>query len=318
MKKMVGLGEILWDVYPDERHLGGATANVAFHAANLGEEAIVVSRVGEDAPGAALIDILKSKRFYTGYIQRDPRKPTGCVKIHLDENGVPSFECGWDEAFDYLEWTGPLENLAGSADAVFFGILAQRMPGSRATIQKFLDAAPRALKVFDPNLRDFTEEIWPVLEASLQKANLLKINEDEEKTLRSFYRKEALSTEAFLGWLLMTFKLDAIYLTLGERGAFCCSKKGNVYAPGFRIHPVDTTGSGDAFMAAVVVEWLREVPLREILEFANAVGAYVATKEGAVPAYTRSEILKFKHTRSEKNGDPDYYDLAGRTGRHWE
>ena len=312
-KKIVGLGEILWDVYPDEKHLGGATSNVAFHAGNLGEEPIVVSRIGSDPPGDALLGEMESRGYLTAYIQRDSVKPTGSVRIDLDEKGVPSFICGEDEAFDYLQWTTDLAHLASQADAVFFGILAQRLPVSRQTIQSFLNAADRALKIFDPNLREIPEDFFPVLEASFQKADILKLNEDEEQMLGQFYRKEALSRKEFLVWLLEKFHLKAVCLTLGERGAFCQTERESVYSPGYSILPVDTTGSGDAFIAALVVQWLRKKTLLQVLDFANAVGAFVATQKGAVPKYSTADIQEFLKSHKKRIKDPYMQKIAYRS-----
>ncbi|NOY78797.1 MAG: carbohydrate kinase [Calditrichaeota bacterium] len=309
-KKIVGLGEILWDVYPDEKHLGGATSNVAFHAGNLGEEPIVVSRIGSDPSGDTLLHEMESRGYLTAYIQRDPAKPTGRVRIELDEKGVPSFICGEDEAFDYLEWTEDLARLATEADAVFFGILAQRLPVSRRTIQSFLDAADHALKIFDPNLRDIPEDFSPILETSFQKADILKLNEDEEQMLGQFYRKEALSRKEFLAWLLEKFHLRAVCLTLGERGAFCQTENESVYSPGYSIVPVDTTGSGDAFIAALVVQWLRNKTLLQVLDFANAVGAFVATQKGAVPTYSASDIQDFLKSHQQRTMDPSMKEVV--------
>lgn len=312
-KKIVGLGEILWDVYPDEKHLGGATSNVAFHAGNLGEEPIVVSRIGSDPQGDALLREMESRAYLTTYIQRDPVKATGSVRIDLDEKGVPSFICGEDEAFDYLEWTEDLARLAGQADAVFFGILAQRLPVSHQTIQSFLDTADRALKIFDPNLREIPADFLPILETSFRKADILKLNEDEEQMLAQFYAKEALSRKEFLLWLLRKFHFKAICLTLGERGVFCQTENEGLYSPGYLILPVDTTGSGDAFIAALVVEWLRGKPLSQMLDFANAVGAFVATQRGAVPEYSRADILEFLRTHTKRTSDPYWQEMSDGT-----
>ena len=314
MAKIVGLGEILWDVYPGEKHLGGATSNVAFHAGNLGEVPIVVSRVGTDAMGEELLNELKSRGYSIDFIQRDSVKPTGSVRIELDERGVPSFICGEDEAFDYMEWTNDLKNLAEKANAVFFGILAQRLPKSRQTIQTFLNASSNALKVFDPNLRELPPGFLSVLEDSFRKADLLKLNEDEEKTLCQIYKKDNLSVEEFLGWLREKFSLKAVCLTLGERGAFCQTEKEKVYSPGYSIRAIDTTGSGDGFIAALVVKWLKGAPLAEALDFANAVGAYVATRKGAVPIYSIEDIYKFQRSHSKRKIDANFdkIRLSGR------
>ena len=307
-KRIAGIGEILWDVYPNARFLGGATANFAFHAGNLGEIPVIVSRVGRDHEGDELIREVKRRGTDTTYIQRDDRHPTGQVHIRLDSRGVPSFECAWNEAFDYLEWTPPLERLAARVDAVLFGTLAQRLKPARKTIQKFVRAAKGALKLFDPNLREFPPELRPVVEESLHLTDILKLNEDEFYSLAALFEKPHISRRQFFSWLLHTFHLQGICLTLGEKGACFYTEDEWVYSPGFSIQPVDTTGSGDAFIAALTVTWLAGASAEEFLDFANGVAAFVATRPGAVPAYTFQEVEDFLSHHTERNADPHWAD----------
>ncbi len=302
-RKIAGVGEILWDVYPNARFLGGATANFAFHAGNLGEIPVIVSRVGRDPKGDEIIREVKKRGADTAYIQRDPHHPTGQVHIRLDSRGVPSFECAQNEAFDYLEWTPQLEKLATQVDAVLFGTLAQRLAPSRRSVQKFVRTATGALKLFDPNLREFPPELRPVLEESLRLTNILKLNEDEFHSLVTLFEKPGMARKPFFSWLLQSFHLQGICLTLGEKGACFYSERGQFYSPGVRIKPVDTTGSGDAFIAALTVKWLSGASVEESLNFANGVAAFVATRPGAVPAYTLAEVDDFLAHHTERNED---------------
>ena len=307
-KKIAGVGEILWDVYPDARFLGGATANFAFHAGNLGEIPVIVSRVGSDPEGDEILEEVKKRGADPSFIQRDRQKPTGRVQIQLDARGVPSFICAEDEAFDYLEWTPELERLASEMDAVLFGTLAQRRPTSRETIQNFVRTADRALKIFDPNLREFPPELRPVVEESLRLTQILKLNEDEFDSLSALLEKKGSSRREFFAWLIRTFQLAGICLTLGEKGACFYSEEGQFYAPGIRIEPVDTTGSGDAFVAAWTVKWLSGATVEETLKFANAVAAFVATRPGAVPAYSLPDVEAFLRTHPERNEEEVWWD----------
>ncbi len=305
-KKIAGVGEILWDVYPNARFLGGATANFAFHAGNLGEIPIIVSRVGNDRDGDEILAEVRKRGADPSFIQRDKTKPTGRVQIRLDSRGVPSFICAEDEAFDYLAWTPEMGDLASEVDAVLFGTLAQRQPLSRQTIQKFVRTAARALKLFDPNLREFPPELRPVVEKSLHLTDILKLNEDEFDSLLALLGKKGSSRQEFFGWLLEAFHLKGICLTLGEKGACFYSREGEFYSPGIKIEPVDTTGSGDAFVAAWTVKWLSGASIGETLDFANGVAAFVATRPGAVPAYSLAEVEEFLKAHPERNVDASW------------
>ncbi|MBI1784365.1 carbohydrate kinase, partial [Candidatus Sumerlaeota bacterium] len=153
-KTIVGLGEILWDLLPEGRLLGGAPANFAFHAAQLGERGVAVSRVGIDPLGDEIVARLQSLNLDPAHIQRDPYRPTGTVKVEIETGGQPRYTIVEDVAWDAIEWTPSLQALAERTEAVCFGSLAQRDSRSRATIIRFLESCPGdALRVFDINLR---------------------------------------------------------------------------------------------------------------------------------------------------------------------
>ncbi len=156
---IIGLGELLWDCFGEERRPGGAPANVAYHAQLLGAQGVVCSRVGMDAWGVELLAFLRANGLDTAHVQRDEQHLTGRVTVHLDGSHGPSYTIHENAAWDHLAWTPEWETLAGSAAAVCFGTLAQRAPESRATVQRFLDAAPQALRVYDINLRPPTMRV---------------------------------------------------------------------------------------------------------------------------------------------------------------
>ena len=150
-KVIVGIGEILWDLLPSGKALGGAPANFAYHATRLGEEGWAVSAIGPDALGREIMDIVAEKRLKNIISVTD--KPTGTVQVELDAKGVPTYTIMEDVAWDNIPFTPEMEALARRADAVCFGSLVQRM-ASRASVLRFLRATrPDALKVFDINLR---------------------------------------------------------------------------------------------------------------------------------------------------------------------
>ena len=140
LKTVVGLGEILWDMLPSGRQLGGAPANFAYCSHLLGDRGVVASRVGSDNLGADIRQSLLALGLTDQFLQVDPEHPTSTVQVQVDAEGQPRFEIVDQVAWDFLEWTPTWKALAQSADAVCFGSLAQRHSQSRETILKFVEA----------------------------------------------------------------------------------------------------------------------------------------------------------------------------------
>ncbi len=296
-KTIVALGEILWDIYPHEKHLGGAPTNSVIHAARLGAKSIVVSSVGQDQLGDEIIETLKIYGVDTSYIQRYSARPTGTVGVKLDEKHIPHFHCSSDVAFDYIEWNDKLERLAGEIDCVITGTLAQRNRVSRKTIQRFLKRAPNAVKVFDVNFRGWSELTSLIVQQTLIVVDILKLNEKELNQMQRAFWQEGKGTISFLDWLIEKYSLKLVALTLGEKGCFLTDGKNHIFSPGFVVDPVDTTGCGDGFLAGMTLKYLEKSSLEEMAEFANLLGAFVATKNGAVPEYTLRDLEEFRGRR---------------------
>lgn len=297
---IVGIGEILWDNYGDSKFLGGAPTNFAIHAQQLGCKSFVVSRIGSDGLGREMIAVLRRKKVSTQYIQTDEFKGTGTVFIKLDVRGVPSFHCSLDVAFDYLEFRPELEELANQADVVLFGTLAQRSKIARESMRKFLTAAKKAIKMYDANIRTWDYETKEIVRTSLEFTDILKVNQLEIENLSQIFQQQGLGTHSFMERLLTDFPIKLIALTLGEKGCFLKNKNEDFYAPGVIIQPVDTTGAGDAFAASLIVNYLKKDSLQKMAEEANYLGAFVATKKGATPAYSSKDLEKFIRTHPER------------------
>jgi fructokinase len=273
---VVGLGEILWDLLPGGRVLGGAPANCAYHAHALGAWGTVVSAVGSDELGREILARLESAGLTTEYLTVDTAHPTGTVSVELTASGIPRF------TWDYQAFSPHHAQLAKSASAVCFGTLAQRTPAGAAMIRNFLDAAGAGtLRVFDINLRQdfYTRE---VILGSLMRADILKLNDEELPVLGALLGLPEDDEEA-LGELLLRFDLSMVALTRGEEGSL-------LMAPGVssRLRPdplrvVDSVGAGDAFTAAVVLGLLRKLPLELIHLHASQLASYVCTQPGATP-----------------------------------
>lgn len=290
---IIGIGEILWDIYENEKFLGGAPANFAIHCQQLGDKGTIVSRVGNDELGYAITNSLLQRGLETDYIQQDLNKTTGSVKVTLDEKGKPKFDCTSDVAFDYLTMNAKLNQLAQNADAILFGALAQRKNKTRATIQQFLKKAAGAFKVYDINLRGWDDQTGEIVNQSLILANAIKLNDDELNTLRNAWQP-GVDDISFLQYLIEAYQLKVAALTLGENGCILIKPGEIVEQPSIKIKPIDTTGCGDAFAAAMIHFYLREKPLKEIAAFSNLLGAYVAIFPGATPVYSSADLTRFE------------------------
>jgi fructokinase len=289
-KKVVGLGEVLWDHLPERTCLGGAPANFAYITTLMGDQGIVASRVGEDSPGLEALRRMEELGLNIDDVQTDRQHPTGTVKVELDGNGLPRFEILRPVAWDFLQWTGAWALLAKEADAVCFGSLAQRSEQSRATIRHFLNAtAPATLKVFDVNLRQsyYSQE---VLSESMKLADIVKLNNEELPKIMSLNKVPHKDDISSAEWLIRAHDLKLVCITRGGRGSLLVRGRDSSEHPGFRVRVADTVGSGDAFTAGLVHEYLHGASLDLMNEVANLVGAWVASEVGAMPAPKRGAL----------------------------
>jgi fructokinase len=282
---VIGLGEILWDIFPDGPHLGGAPANFACSVAELARDRIDVytaGGVGADDLGRRAIEALHLHGVDTSCVAWVDR-PTGQVLVKLDAAGRASYEFAADAAWDNVAWSDGLQQLAPGADAVCFSTLGQRSEISRQTIQRFVRATPaECLRVLDINLRPpfWNEEI--VLQ-SLQLANVLKLNHAELRVLADMLRWSGADHE-LLQQLVERFSLQLVALTRGAAGAALLSGSGERSdLPGQPTVVVDTVGAGDSFTAAVVIGLLSGLPLATINAWGNRVAAFVSSQPGATP-----------------------------------
>lgn len=280
--RCVGLGEVLWDLLPSGRQLGGAPANFAYHAAALGAEGRVVSRVGDDEPGRALLARLREIGLPVDAIAVDPTAPTGTVSVAVEVGGHPRYTIHEGVAWDHLEAGSVGHAVVARADAVCFGSLAQRTPGARAAIAALLEATPAAvLRIFDVNLRQHYHSP-EVLRSSLARANVLKVNETELPVLGAQLGLPAGEREAVAA-LAAAYPLRVVIHTRGERGCLALVDGAWAEHPGERVEVADTVGAGDAFTAAFALGLLRGWAPAMILERATAVAAFVCTQRGATP-----------------------------------
>jgi fructokinase len=292
---VVGLGELLWDLFPKGKQLGGAPANFAYITALLGDSGIVASRVGDDRLGQEALWHLKSSGLDVSRIQRDPTHPTGTVKVEVDLRGQPEYHISENVAWDFLEFSEDWISLARATHAVCFGSLAQRNSVSRATIRAFLSALPSfAIGIFDVNLRQsyFSGDL---LRDSARHATILKLNHEEFPRFLDLLRcplKDSERSDIFAArWLCRELGIRLVCITRGPAGSALVTAESHHEHPGFSVKIADTVGAGDAFTAALVHHALRGSSLAAINAAANRMGAWVASQEGAMPA-ADPEILR--------------------------
>ena len=291
---IVGLGELLWDVFPKGKQLGGAPANFAYMTSLLGDQGVVASRVGKDRLGNAAARRLARLGLSHEYLQRDSQHPTGTVNIEVAADGQPKFQITESVAWDHFEWTPQWQALAQRADAVCFGSLAQRSRPSCETIRAFLRALrPDALKVFDVNLRQCFFTSGLLLE-SVKLANVMKLNHEELPRVAEMLGLPLDAKEPPAPWLLRKCGLKLICVTEGPKGSYLVSANGINRHPGFPTQVADTVGAGDAFTAALIHHYLRGASLKTMNVAANRMGSWVASQVGATP---KPDVVMLKTVR---------------------
>jgi fructokinase len=299
----IGLGEVLWDLLPGGRQLGGAPANFAYHAHALGAESLVVSRVGRDDLGRDLVEHLNALGLVTSGISVDPAAPTGTVSVTLDPTGQPTYTIHTDVAWDFLEAGPEVLRAAAGADAVCFGTLAQRHPVARDSIRRVLQATrPEALRIFDINLR---QRFWSreVIVESLALANVLKLNDEEFPILMDLLGWPCEDDQGLMARLAQRFDLRAVALTRGARGSLLWTADRSCNWPGSDLKVADTVGAGDSYTAALALGLLSGKSPEDILRIAHRVADFVCTQPGATPPMPADFAAEFVGTRRTE-GDP--------------
>lgn len=281
-KTVVAVGEILWDLLPQGRQLGGAPANFAYHAHALGAESYLISSVGRDPLGEEIQKRWHEMGLPVDELSVQSQRSTGTVSVDLQLDGQPIFTIHEDVAWDHIHLCDPPPAWIRRADAIYYGSLAQRGGVSRRNIHKAIAAAPLyAMRVFDINLRQsfYTREI---IHSSLQMANVLKLNDAELPVLARLYGLHGAVRDQILQ-LASYFNLFLVAYTRGAEGSLLYSRGEWSELPGQRIKVRDTIGAGDAFAATMTLGLLQGWSLDMIHRFADEVATYVCTQSGAMP-----------------------------------
>jgi fructokinase len=304
---VVGIGEVLWDLLPAGRKMGGAPANFAYHAHALGAKSHAITRIGKDELGREIQARFCELSLPTTTVQQDDAAPTGTAKVTLSGDGLAHFTIQENVAWDYLATTSEAEAVTRDADAICFGSLAQRSATSRQTIHQLVASTPsEALRIFDVNLRQqyYSRE---VIEQSLCLANILKLNDEELPVLSTMFSVRGSTEnqiEQFARWLKATHAGQPTFtggravvaLTRGAHGSLLYRPSDGRWSDcqSRPVEVVDTVGAGDSFTAALVLGLLHNLDLDEINSFANEVARYVCSQAGATPPMPAEFADKFR------------------------
>jgi fructokinase len=293
---VIGIGEILWDLLPSGKQLGGAPANFAYHAHALGAQGVAVSAVGDDDLGREINTRLQKLQVETRYLQINRRYPTGTVGVTL-ESGKPTYIIHENVAWDFINWEDELTELALAADAVCLGSLAQRSFVSRSTIHAFLQhTRPDCLRIFDLNLRQsyYSPQI---IDTTLQLCNVFKLNDEEWPVVAKLFDLEPDAPQG-VRELISRYNLQLVALTQGAEGSLLITADDVHHQPITATEVVDTIGAGDSFAAALAMGLLRHQPLAQVHAHATAVAAYVCSRPGATPPLPRDLVQAASATPS--------------------
>jgi fructokinase len=289
--KLISIGEILWDVIGGQEHLGGALLNFSVHASRLGHDVSLVSAVGADHLGDRALEAMSGLGLSIGCVQRSDEWPTGIVTVTIADDGQPEFEIHRPAAYDSMKVDkASLDRLAAwNPDWICYGTLLSRYPPGRNLLLETIDAIPRARRFYDVNLRpkSFTSEL--VLEL-LGRATVVKLNQDEVHSLDLMFQRSTCTPEEFCRDYAARFGWEAVCVTRGDSG--CAILMGDQYVevPGYRVQVADTVGAGDAFSAAFLHGLNAGWPAAQVGDFANRLGALVASRPGGAAPWSLDEI----------------------------
>ncbi|NRT14772.1 fructokinase [Flavobacterium sp. 28A] len=288
MIKATCFGEILWDVFPTHKKIGGAPLNVAVRLASMNNEVALISRVGKGKKGKELIDFLNKSNVDTKAIQIDTKYKTGKVKVTLDEKGSATYDIMQPRAWDYIELTQTALDLVKASDVFIYGSLASRNITSKETLYELLKVAK--YKIFDVNLRQpyYTAV---VLEYLMTQADFIKFNDDEIYEVAGLLGSTNQSFDHTILFIAEKTNAKCICVTRGSQGAVLYIDNTFYYNSGYHVEVVDTVGAGDSFLATIISKLMKNSNPQEAIDHACAIGALVASREGANPKIEEKEIL---------------------------
>lgn len=298
-KKIVAFGEVVWDILPNGKVLGGTPSNLVFRCNLFNEQGFLLSRVGDDELGNEAFDKLKELNISDENVQVDSEFPTGTVQIILEKNSEPRYIVTPEVAFDHIEFSAESLKLVRDADCLFYGLLPQRFGISKNTLRELIKESPDSLHFFDLKLFEHFFNV-SVVENLLWSSNIVRIKEKEIGFLSNELGLNAENLNTFCNELSGKYKIDLILVTRGQNGVFAYhKKKGAFFEPGYCIEEVDNIGSGMAFSAGFLHYYLNGKSIQQALSFGNAAGALNTTKRGATSFFEKKDVINFMKNTSQ-------------------
>jgi fructokinase len=285
--KAVAYGEVLWDVFDNEKKIGGAPLNVALRMKTLGCDVAMISCVGKDADGEAIINQVKSLGLETDAIMQSENFPTGLVNVTLNERGSATYEIAYPSAWDKIVLNDFAKKVVADADLLIYGSLVCRDEVSRKSLEELLQT--KVYKVFDVNLRK-PHYSYEILEQLMHSANFIKFNDEELLEIAKAMHSPFTGLEENMHFMAEKTNVTAMCVTKGKHGALLMWE-GKLYDnSGYPVEVSDTVGAGDSFLAALTTSLLTGKEPQAAIDFACAVGALVAEAPGANPEISPSKI----------------------------
>lgn len=290
MKNIVCFGEVLWDVFPTHKKIGGAPLNVALRLQSLNNNVSIISSIGNDNKGKKIRTYIEDHGVNIENLQVDEKFKTGKVKVMLNQKGSASYDIKFPRAWDNIQINENTKKVTNQADAFIYGSLVARDDTSRDTLYTLLKLAK--YKIFDVNLREpyYTIE---VLNHLMNAANFIKFNDDEIFEIGEMVNSKTHSLEQNMKFIAEQTHTETICVTKGRHGAILLYKDTYYYNSGYQIEVVDTVGAGDSFLATLISKLINGDDPQEAINFACAIGALVAGSEGANPEIKAEDINKF-------------------------
>jgi fructokinase len=290
MIKITCFGEVLWDVFPTHKKVGGAPLNVALRLKSFNNDVFMISSVGNDESGNKLVEYIANSNINTNYIQVNEEYKTGKVNVILNDKGSASYDISFPRAWDNIIINNETIKLVKQSDAFVFGSLVCRNEVSKNTLYNLLEYAN--YKIFDLNLREpyYTKDVLIHL---MNKADFIKFNDDELYEVSGYLNSKYKSMEQNIKFISEKTNTKYICVTKGNHGAVLLYNDVFYYNSGYQIKVVDTVGAGDSFLGALISQLMHNESPQEAINFACAVGALVAQNEGANPVLKLSDINTF-------------------------
>nr|WP_298312542.1 carbohydrate kinase [uncultured Aquimarina sp.] len=290
MMKITCFGEVLWDIFPHHKKIGGAPLNVALRLKTMGIDASIITKVGVDDLGHDITTYVDKQGLSSETIQKDYQHHTGEVLVTLDNEGTASYEISYPVAWDFIKITEEAVNEVTASDAIIYGSLASRSEVTRNTLLELLDKAK--FKILDVNLRPPHYDV-KLLSELMNKADFIKLNDEELDEICNHFEINETTLEDQIRAISRYTGTDQVCVTKGGKGATLFYKDSFYHNSGYKIKVIDTVGAGDSFLATLISELLKGNEPQLSIDYACAIGAMVAGSEGANPTFTDDEVAKF-------------------------